>query len=199
MILALHHADQDATLWINSFHSAFTDRVWLLFSGVKIWIPFYALVAGLLIWKLGWKRGLLAVVATALTAVACDQISVMIQEAVKRLRPCCDGYMLGNGLIALEGYSPNHMHGFPSAHATNCFGFATATTLAFSLKGRHYWKGYRAAVFIWATLVALSRVFVGKHYLGDLIAGALLGAALATIIFHLCCRIPLRLAANRQG
>ena len=31
-------------------------------------------------------------------------------------------------------------------------------------------------MYTWAALVAISRVFVGKHYLGDVLAGAIIGA-----------------------
>ena len=66
---AVVRADQAATLWINSFHTPFTDSVWIFFSKVEVWIPLYALVAFFLFRRLGWKRALVAIAAIALTAV----------------------------------------------------------------------------------------------------------------------------------
>lgn len=39
--------------------------------------------------------------------------------------------------------------------------------------------GVTAVLFIWAAAVGLSRVIVGVHFPGDIIAGALLGSGVA--------------------
>ena len=48
-------------------------------------------------------------------------------------------------------------------------------------------------MYSWATLVAISRIFVGKHYLGDILAGSaigvLAGLAFALIARQICRRI----------
>ena len=46
-------------------------------------------------------------------------------------------------------------------------------------------------MLLWATLVALSRIFVGKHYLGDILAGAMIGAA-AGLLFATVARLIIR-------
>jgi len=61
-------------------------------------------------------------------------------------------------------------YSFPSGHAT--VAFACATTIAFAVP-RLRWPLYALAV-----LVAFSRVYVGVHYPGDILAGALLGLLL---------------------
>jgi undecaprenyl-diphosphatase len=45
------------------------------------------------------------------------------------------------------------------------------------------WLG--AALLVWAPLVALARVAMGVHYLSDVFAGAILGAAIGFLFFHL--------------
>lgn len=63
---------------------------------------------------------------------------------------------------------------FPSGHSTNAFaGAVTLTALA------------PAAAPAWWTLaaaIAYSRVYVGVHYPGDVVAGALLGAAVGLLV-----------------
>jgi len=44
-------------------------------------------------------------------------------------------------------------------------------------------------LYSWASLVAYSRIYVGKHYLLDVIGGALLGFVLAKVIWHLVKKI----------
>ena len=63
----VHQLDQQLTLTINSWHSAFTDPIWAFFSNKVVWIPMYAAIVALLIWKLGWKKGLMVVAAAVLT------------------------------------------------------------------------------------------------------------------------------------
>ena len=43
---------------------------------------------------------------------------------------------------------------------------------------------YNIWMYFWAGMVAISRVFVGKHYLGDVIAGSMIGAAVGFIFAY---------------
>ena len=170
----VHHLDQKVTLVINSWHSSVTDPIWQFFSDKIVWIPMYAAIVALLIWRLGWKKGLIAIAGVLLTFGFCDQFSNVIKYAVCRIRPVNDEFMIAQGLHILEtggGY------GFFSAHAANSFGLAASTYLGIQMDKRLKWRGYAAWIFFWAGMVAMSRVFVGKHYLGDVIVGSIVGLA----------------------
>lgn len=171
---AVHHLDQKVTLEMNSWSSEITDVIWKFFSDIPVWIPMYVIIVGCLFWRLGWKKGLIMTLAAAATFGFCDQFSNFIKDLVERVRPLNDPYMLEHGLNILEGKSSSFS--FFSAHSANAFGLATSTLIGFRLDKRLKYKGYAAWMYTWATLVALSRVFVGKHYLGDIIAGAAIGA-----------------------
>lgn len=171
----IHKFDQNLTLEINSWDSPVTDPVWQFFSDIPVWIPMYGLIVGCLIWRLGWKKGLIMTIAAAATFGFCDQFSNIIKDLVGRIRPLNDAYMLENGLNVLEGASRSFS--FFSAHSANAFGLATSTLIGFRLDNRLKYKGYAVWMYFWATMVAFSRIFVGKHYLGDILAGALIGAA----------------------
>ena len=171
----IHKFDQNLTLEINSWDSPVTDPVWQFFSDIPVWIPMYVLIVACLIWRLGWKKGLIMTLAAVATFGFCDQFSNLIKDLVCRVRPLNDAYMLENGLNVLERASRSFS--FFSAHSANAFGLATSTLIGFRLDKRLKYKGYAMWMFFWASMVALSRVFVGKHYLGDILAGALIGAA----------------------
>lgn len=171
---AIHHLDQKVTLEMNSWSSEITDVIWKFFSDIPVWIPMYVIIVGCLFWRLGWKKGLIMTLAAAATFGFCDQFSNLIKDLVERVRPLNDPYMLEHGLNILEGKSSSFS--FFSAHSANAFGLATSTLIGFRLDKRLRYRGYAAWMYSWATLVALSRVFVGKHYLGDIIAGAAIGA-----------------------
>lgn len=178
----IHRFDQELTLTINSWSTPFTDPIWQFFSNIPVWIPMYVLIVSLIIWRLGWKKGLIVVLAAAATFGFCDQFSNFIKDLVGRLRPLNDEFMKANGLIVLEKGSRSFS--FFSAHAANAFGLATSTCIGLRLDQKWFpangaadkWgKAYTAWMLFWAFMVAVSRIFVGKHYLGDVIVGSLVG------------------------
>ncbi len=169
----LHQADQSLTLAINGLHSPLTDSFWVFCSDKKVWFPFYLITAFFLIRRLGWKRGLAVILSAILTIVACDQTSNLFKESIGRLRPCYNTGMLSSGLHMLEGRG--NFFGFFSAHAANTFGFALCTIWGFRGDAARSYKAYDAGVLIWAVLVSVSRIFVAKHYLGDVLVGACIG------------------------
>ena len=196
--LEIHRLDQDVSLWINGFHSEFSDFVWIFFSNIPVWIPMYVIIVGCLFWRLGWKKGLIITAAAFATFGFCDQFSNLIKDAVGRIRPVNDDFMIASGLHILErggGFS------FFSAHSANSFGLAasTVTGLRHCLGARSnataptWLKAYTWWMFSWAALVAISRVFVGRHYLGDVTVGSLVGLiagyAFARLAILACKRI----------
>ncbi len=72
-------------------------------------------------------------------------------------------------LASLGSYS------FPSGHATEAF-------IGCIIIGRKY--GYRLLFISLAVLISFSRVYLGVHYPGDVLAGALLGVGITILVFH---------------
>lgn len=181
----VHQLDQQITLTINSWNSAFTDPIWTFLSLKLVWAPLYAAIIALMIWKLGWKKGLIVVGGVLLTIGFCDQFANLIKHATARIRPVNDEWMVAHGLNILEwggGFS------FFSAHAANSFGIAGSSwfglkncligsqnTCRCRLSNENLCKYYAWIMFTWAALVGISRIFVGKHYLGDVIVGTIVG------------------------
>ena len=113
--------------------------------------------------------------ATVLTfAVALQALVVFaIKAAVGRVRPWI-------ALRLPDPWGAPHDPSFPSGHAAGSF--CVAVFLAFALPvawratpGRA--RAVVAAVFVLAVLIALSRVYLGAHFPGDVLAGAALGGA----------------------
>ena len=173
--------DQDITLWINGFHSAWSDSVWMFFSDVRIWFPAYGIIMAMMIYRLGWKKGLIVLLSCILTVVLTDQISYHIKEGVDRLRPYYTTEMLQRGLH--WPLNRSSFFGFFSGHASNTFGFAICSFLGFRLNDRTCrYRIYGLGVFIWAFLVALSRVMMAAHYFGDVTVGMLFGLSVGLLM-----------------
>ena len=196
MIDTLARWDAEATLWINSIHSPASDAVWKVFSNVRIWFVLYALIIVLLIRRLGWKKGLVACGAAILTYLCCDPwFGEMVKYGVARLRPCWTQEMVDGGLRLLEGRG--HLYGFFSAHAATTMGFAVCTSTCLRrLDKTHKYTLYGVGMVTWSLLVGFSRVFAGKHYLGDVLvgfaAGLAFGLLLADLAVLLCKKLRTR-------
>ena len=182
LVMALRDADRAATLAINDFDSAFTDAVMPWLSNRLVWIPLYLLLFWFIWKRVGAKKAVVILLAVALCMLAIDQFANLVKGSVERYRPCWDDYMLGNGLKVLE--KKGGKYGFFSAHAATTAGLAVA--VMYFLK-EHWGKGARYRALAWCfafyvVWVSISRVYVGKHFLGDIIVGALAGMIIARAI-----------------
>ena len=188
--MQLEQLDRSWTLAINSLHSAFTDPIMWFFSDKKVWIPFYVALVALMFWKLGWKKTLVLLAAVALTVLCCDQFANLIKHWVQRVRPVNDPLMIEQGLHVLEwggGFS------FFSAHAANAFGVACCTSTVFrkhckvqtgkkaERRRKQLVNWYTCCIVVWAFMVSISRIFVGKHFLGDVVVGIVVGVVFGLI------------------
>ena len=61
-----------------------------------------------------------------------------------------------------------------------CHDASLAVLLTLVLERRYNWL--KAALFIWAAVVSYSRIYLGAHFPGDILAGALLGS-LSALVF----------------
>jgi membrane-associated phospholipid phosphatase len=124
-------------------------------------------LAGLgLIWLFSqpeWHRRA-AILAVSIVIQAVFVLS--IKFTIRRARPAGEW-----GAI----YRKTDPHSFPSGHATRAF------MLAFmALALGPVWFGI--IVLIWAPMVSLARVYVGLHYLSDVVAGAFLGIIIGWVL-----------------
>ena len=184
--------DKEWTLALNGLGgNSVLDAMMVFASHKLVWVPLYLALVALLFWRLGWKRALVFLAAVGLTFLCCDQLANLFKYGFERLRPSHDGSMLENGLRLLE--RPGSLYGFFSAHAANTFGLAVCTVLAFRTDKRLRWRGLALGMGFWALLVSFSRIWVGKHFLGDVLVGTVIGIgigfALGCLARWFCVRV----------
>ncbi len=119
-----------------------------------------------------WRRALKALLIAIFCLILSDVMAAqMIKPMVGRIRP---SHELSESIRLLVGRGGKYS--FPSNHAANSMAFAIVT-------GFFYPQMRRWLLFI-AILVGFSRVYVGVHYPGDVMAGALFGFVIGNFILH---------------
>lgn len=180
IIGTLHSLDQDVTLWLNSLSAPWSDSMWTMFSDKSFWIPTYVICVFFLFKRLGWKKALIVIASCAAAFAVCDQLSNLVKHSVLRLRPGYSFKMLDGGLNLLE--KKGGFYGFFSAHAANAYAVAMCLIIGFRNDNTHTYNAFCKWALVWAMLVSISRIFVGKHYLGDVIVGAIIGTTIGYFI-----------------
>jgi len=167
--------DKELFLFLNSIHSPLWDYSMTLFTLTPTWLIFYGTIIAIIIKKHG-KKSLFIFVAIALMILCADQFSGILKHTVQRLRPSNDPAF--NQLVHVF-FRKGGLYGFVSAHAANTFAIATFTTLLFRN------RRYAVFIFLWATMIAYTRIYLGVHYPGDILFGAILGIGIGIGIFKL--------------
>jgi undecaprenyl-diphosphatase len=171
----LNEIDSTLFLLLNGMHNQFFDYVMFWASNRWIWIPFYAWLL-FRIYKLFGKKTITVIVLTALLITASDQLSSnVIKNVVQRPRPCHEASL--EGKVHLVNNYCGGPFGFVSSHAANCFALLSFLFLLVRSRDRLLMLLLAA----WAILVSYSRIYLGAHYPGDVICGAMLGFILGTI------------------
>ena len=177
MIEFLDKLDKSIFLFLNGIHSPFWDNMMYWISGDTSWLFLYIILLIALAIKYRWRM-IFVVLAVALVITASDQFSVhFFKEVFMRLRPCHDPEI--SGLVHIVNDHCGGKFGFVSSHAANTFALAMLTSRLFKNK---YFTWF---IFAWATIVSYSRIYLGVHYPGDIIGGALLGIFLGWVVFLL--------------
>lgn len=189
MIDKLIHIDTEMLLAINGWHAPWADTLMWIISAKATWIPLYALLIGLLVWRyrkpamtgVKWLQRVPAcvvmIVVIAMAVGAADFIaSGILKDLVARPRPTRVPELEGV-LHLVNGYRSGQ-YGFVSSHAANTM----ACGLLFSLIWRN--KIATCGLMLWVAANCYSRMYLGVHYPTDIMGGLVVGALVAVGAYH---------------
>lgn len=177
MIEFLIALDTQIYLFFNGLHTPLLDEFMMLFTGRFIWVPMYVALAVLMIKTFGYRLGTLYIAAAGLAILLTDQAcATYMRPFFARMRPSNPDNPLSAFATLVDGYRGGR-YGFPSCHAANSF--ALATFVSCLLRRR----GLCIFMYLWAILNSYTRLYLGVHYPGDLVVGAIIGSSIGVMCY----------------
>ena len=174
LILTGNNSEVNCFLLLNQLHSQWLDLFFinLRFLGNGIFsIAAAALI--LIVWKQRWL---------ALNIIVAYLFSGILAQVLKRffMAPRPKEIITGSLFRSfIDGITGVGRDGFPSGHTTPVFAFATILALYVN---RKRWGLFFLVI---AMIVGYSRIYLGQHFLQDVIAGAVLGTVIGLIVYAL--------------
>ncbi len=124
-----------------------------------------------LILLVGGDQRYRALATASFAALAGIVLFKCVKHASRRRRPCEQEPHCWANILPPDQFS------FPSGH--------TITAFAIAVSLGHLYPQAELGLFLMAGCIGVSRVLLGMHFLSDVIAGALFGAAVGYGSFHL--------------
>ena len=170
--------DQALTLWLNGSHSLFADGIAWTATQTLTWVPAMLLVVYVIIRNNNLTGIAVTLLSIALCIVLADQVaSTVFKPLVARYRPSNDPFIM-YAVDVVHGYRGGR-YGFFSSHAANTMAAATYLTLCIRHRALGWW------LYAWALLNCWTRVYLGVHYVGDLLVGTLWGLCVGWSVYKL--------------
>ena len=160
--------------WVNGHNAPWLDEVMWTVSQPTTWIPLYVLLLGLIAYRYRNLRKVFTILIWFVIAVGLSDFicSGILKPFVGRQRPTWDDTV--SALHLVHGYIGGEF-GFCSSHAATTMVVATLFSMLYRSKIAAWCLG------AWVVVVCYSRIYLGVHYLTDIMAGLLIGALLAVV------------------
>lgn len=179
MIEWLESVDASIFMTLNGLHCAYLDEVMQIVSGKFVWIPMYAALLYVVVRNFNWRQSLVICLGIAIAIALADQTcSTLIRPIIGRLRPANLDNPISQFTHIVDGYRGG-ANGFPSCHAANSFALAVFMTVVLRR------RAIVLTLFVWALLNSYSRIYLGVHYPGDLLAGFVVGSLMGLVIAYI--------------
>lgn len=170
--------DKSVLLALNGSSSTFWDSFMWIYTSTIIWIPLAMMLLYVIIKNNKLKETMLILIMIAFVFFLCDRISSgFFKPFFKRFRPTQDPEIMY--LVDIVNGYRGGAYGFISSHAANSFGIFTFIALLFNR------KEITLSFLLWAILNAYSRIYLGVHFVGDIICGTILGCLCGYLMYLL--------------
>jgi undecaprenyl-diphosphatase len=170
--------DQHCTLVLNGSESLFWDGFMMTATSTVTWIPLGIILLYVIIKNNSLQEIFLILVMLILAVFVADQFSSSFcKPFFARYRPTQDPFLMYQ-IDVVNNYRGG-TYGFISSHAANTFSLFVLVSLIIRDRRLTFW------LFTWAALNAFSRVYLGVHYLGDILCGTIWGCVVGALLYLL--------------
>ena len=172
--------ERSAFFFLNGSESELLDNFMWMCSHKLTWVPLYLCLFIIFVYKYrnNWKEYVLIFVSIFFVILICDQVaSGILKPMFQRFRPTHHPDFKDQ-VDFIFGYRGGR-YGFASSHASNAFGLAMFTALLFRN------KLFSITIFAFAAITAYSRIYLGVHFISDIVAGTLIGIITGILIYKL--------------
>lgn len=174
----LLNIDRYLLLSLNGSDSLFWDGCMLVYTSMAVWAPLALMMLYVLMKNNNIKDFLLLLLLIALVATLTDQISSgFCKPFFARWRPTNDPMLMY--AVDVVNETRGGKYGFTSSHAANSFGIATFIMLL--IRNR----ALSVSLMTWAAMNAFTRIYLGVHYPGDILAGTVIGVVVGWAVYRL--------------
>ena len=178
--------DKQVMLALNGSDSLYMDGVMKIYTSTSVWIPVSLVLLFIVLKNNRPRTAILTILAVALTIVATDQVSShLIKPLVARLRPCNDPTIM-HLIDTVNGYRSGG-YSFTSSHACNSFGIFAIVSLI--IRNR----ALSLSLLLWASINSYSRIYLGVHFPGDILCGAIIGTTIGSMVYLLYASVRKRI------
>ncbi len=177
-------------LFLNGLGTSFFDPFWMLMTHKATNFAVYLV---LLFWFYhfkGMKQTLFLLLGVGALILVTDQITNVFKNSFERLRPCHN--LEVQHVMRLVKSGCGGLYSYFSGHASNSFVLATYFSILFSAR----FPKLKFVLFLIASCIAYSRVYVGVHFPLDIVSGAVFGTLWALCFYWISTRIFQRIFLN---
>jgi undecaprenyl-diphosphatase len=198
LIEKLDQSDKQLLLFLNGLHHPFMDDLMWYISLKYTWIPLYLALIFLLYKLFGVKHFWKIIVGIVVSLALSDQFaSGFCKPFFERFRPSHSPEI--QNLVHILRDHRGGKYGFISSHAAVSFSIAFFVFLSLKRFSKHsYIKFVRYGFLVWAVVVSYSRVYLGVHYVGDILAGATAGILIAWFVFWMYTLLEKRFSVSLE-
>ncbi len=175
ILLLLFMGKKDTHLFLTGIHSVFFDG----FMKLLTWLGdgIFMIITGVMLLFKRIRYGLIILCSYLASGLLVQLLKRLVFPGYKR--PVAWFHDMGIEIYRIGGVEYYSAFSFPSGHTTTAF--TLFFLLAFFVKSNLL----KALFLLMAVITGFSRIYLSQHFLGDTVAGSVLGIFIAVMVYSL--------------
>ena len=178
LFLSITDIDRDLTLALNGSESMFWNNLMTVFTNTISWSLLIAMLLYIFFRNNSPKDAIIILLTIAVMVLVMDRFcSGYVKPTVARWRPSCDPDIMY--LVDVVNNYRSHKYGFFSGHASNTM------CVAMFLSWLFRYRKLTIILFVWSSIASYTRIYLGVHYVGDILVGTIAGLLIGYLFYRL--------------